>query len=147
MRLTKPQVLAWAATVLVVVSFVVFFITNRQEFTLATTRQPERLTELFFVDPTHIPTSATEGQQLTINFTVHNLEAQPMTYPYTITFTDAQGAVTPLADGSVTLPDTAAQTVAKQIIVPSGNDRGEITVQLPTKKQAIHFWLERRAAQ
>ncbi|HSW81073.1 MAG TPA: hypothetical protein VLG40_01635 [Candidatus Saccharimonas sp.] len=147
MRLTKPQLLAWAVAILVVGGAIVISITQRQQATLATTRQPERLTELFFADPTHIPSKVVEDQQLTVSFVIHNLEAQNKTYPYKITFTDTHGAVTPLIDGSVTLANTAARTVTKQITVPSGDGRGEISVELPTKQQSIHFWVERQAAE
>ena len=70
-----------------------------------------------------------------------------MTYPYTITFTDAQGAVTALANDTTTLSNTAAQTITKQVTIPAGDGRGQITVQLPTKKQSIHFWVQRQTAQ
>lgn len=146
MRLANPRLLTWAIVILMIVGLVTLFITQHQAFTLATTRQPERLTELFFADPTHIPTNVTQGQPLNVSFVVHNLESQTMSYPYTITFTDAQGVTTPLGDGTTTLPDSAAQNITKQVTVPVGDGRGEITVQLPTKKQSIHFWVQRQGA-
>lgn len=150
MRYANPRVLKWAlASLAIIVVLVGVWEWGAhqqqvgQEFTLATTRQPERLTELFFADPSKIPSAVADGQSVLVSFIVHNLEAHDMTYVYKITFTDANGAVTTLVTDSVAIKNTQSHTVSQLVILPVGTGRGEINVQLPDKNQSIHFWVER----
>src|SRR5579871_1544981 len=57
----------------------------------ATARQRPTYTELYFTDPYRLPTTARSGQQLVLDFTIHNLEAKPLTYTYAVDFTTADG--------------------------------------------------------
>jgi hypothetical protein len=126
---------------------VVLAITNegfRHQLILATTRQPQRVTELYFAEPTKIPPGAEPGEHVPVNFIIRNLEAVDTDYQYQVTFTSAEGQVTPLAEAKVHLANGQAYQVKETIVIPEGTSRGEVRVQLVDKKQSIHFWLERK---
>ncbi|HSE61332.1 MAG TPA: hypothetical protein VLA88_03480 [Candidatus Saccharimonadales bacterium] len=115
----------------------------KRELTLATTRQPETLTELYFADAEALPSSlVVTEQELPVSFVIANREAKTMEYTYRVTFSDGKQTVT-TPDGSVILQDGQSQAITQSIKVPAGTARGEVSVQIINKSQRIHFWLER----
>ena len=71
---------------------------------LATTHQPERLTELYFRNYNAIPKHVTAGTTFSIPFSVVNHEARAMVYHYQI-WQNVNGLSTLLSDGTVSLED------------------------------------------
>jgi hypothetical protein len=71
-------------------------------FTLATTHQPERFTELYFSDYAAIPKTVTVGQAYQIPVTVVNDEAETYTYTYQA-WEVVAGARTSIGTGGFTL--------------------------------------------
>jgi hypothetical protein len=150
-RIGKPTtVLKWFAVAVVVISATVgafYLIVNNQsvknELARATTRQPEHYTELYFAEPSKIPSHVQTGQTVPVSFVVHNIEARDMTYRYTVTYTDAAGAVTTFADNTIIISNGQLQTITHNVVVPAGTGRGQVAVQLINKGQTVHFWLER----
>lgn len=113
------------------------------ELGLATSRQPEPLTELYIDSAEELPTSIPKDEQdLPVVFAIHNMESKTVDYTYRVTFSDGQQTVS-APDGTVTLPDGQSQTITQNIKVPAGTARGEVSVQILNKSQRIHFWLER----
>ncbi len=149
MRLRKPAVLKRLAVVavLIVATLGILYSVNNTEFkrqlTLATTRQPQHLTELFFEEPAKLPGSAPPGQTVPITFVIRNHELQNMQYPYQVTFTNESDEEAVLLSDTVGIGEGLSYTVTRDIVVPSGEGRGEVGVQLLNKNQSIHFWLER----
>lgn len=115
---------------------------NTQTFVNATTHQPERLTELYFTDPTTLPLVTKAGQSLSVGFTINNLEAKDMVYTYRTTFVDAQGSGTELGQHQVALPNGKTVSLRDTITVPVTTGRSELNVQLIDMPEAIHFWVD-----
>jgi len=113
-----------------------------RQLTLATSRQPEPFTELYFAEPQDIPQKAVVGQKLNISFVIKNHEAKDMAYTYRLYFTDAQNT-TFFGDYQVDVPADRSQTITQEVTVPAGQGRGSLGVQLINKGQSVHFWLER----
>jgi len=128
---------------LLALAVTVLAISHTHAFVLATTHQPERFSELYFVNPGALPSSAAPGQQLPVVFTVHNLEGRAFTYTYSIDFTDADGT-TSLVRQQIAIADGQTKTITQKVVVPAGSGRGEVGVALINKDMAIHFWLERK---
>jgi hypothetical protein len=144
-------ILKWVAVTMIGIAIIggaYYFTTHRsdvaRQITLATTHQPEPITELYFADPEVLPASIpTAPSQLPVEFVIRNQESKTLDYTYRISFSDASGAAVTTADGKVSLKDGQSQSITQIIAVPSGQGRGAISVQLLNKSQQIHYWLER----
>jgi uncharacterized protein DUF1616 len=115
----------------------------RHELTLATTRQPEPLTELYFAQPANLPRSATAGQQLPVSFVIHNMESHDMTYSYKVTLRTANGDETEATHADVPVSDGQSKIVTDTITIPAFQTMLQVNVTVINKGQSIHFWLER----
>jgi len=112
---------------------------------LATTHQPERLTELYFSNPQSLPTQYTQGKSLPVAFTIHNAEYQSMIYSYTITAVSSDGNQSQtLVINKVDMGDNQTMTIANSIVPTLLSPRISINVLLVNKNQSIHFWVERK---
>jgi hypothetical protein len=144
------SILKWFAATVVGLTIIlgVYYMTTHpaevgQEFKLATTKQPEPFTELYFTDPESLPGTIPQApSELPISFVIHNQESRAMDYTYRVSFKDAQSSVT-LPEGKVALQDGQSQSITQHLSVPQGQGRGEISVQIVNKSQQIHYWLER----
>jgi len=113
----------------------------KRAIVLATTRQPERFTELYFEDHTNLPKTITRWKQYDITFTVHNVEYQEMDYTYEVYLQrDNQKIV--IDTGSFRVKDNEFKQV-KVNLGPLKNLRSQIIVELINKNQPIHFWMEK----
>lgn len=107
-------------------------------FSLATSRQVEPFTELYFTSPDRIEKSFERGSTQTIRFSVRNLEGKSMSYPYTISL-----------DGTVikrgTIQAAFDQTVRVSELAPinTNKTRAKLTVTLTSTNQSIHYWTEK----
>ncbi|HSW66419.1 MAG TPA: DUF1616 domain-containing protein [Bacillota bacterium] len=117
-------------------------VSHTQAYKLATTHQPERFTELYFTHPDALPARAEPGSKLPVAFTLHNQESRDTTYNYRITFTDQGGTVT-LVTHSLQLKTNQQRAITEDIVIPTGDTRGEVSVQLIHEDQSVHFWIER----
>lgn len=116
--------------------------------------RPERLTELYFSDPTHLPATYTPGRTQSVSFTVHNFEHQTTDYRYTLTAWTPQREQA-LGNGHLTLGHDGRQNVTRIITVPALDRRTEIRVHLQysgipfgrdtasAETQAIHYWVNK----
>jgi hypothetical protein len=118
-------------------------LTHNALVTKATTHQPERFTELYFTDPTNLPSTATPGQDIPVKFVMHNMEYQSMTYTYCVRITGGSDDTCP-AQYHITLQQNETQAITANVVVPAGTGRSEVNVDLLSKHQSIHFWLERQ---
>jgi uncharacterized membrane protein len=105
----------------------------------------EQFTELYFTDPSAIPTSLQADQAISFQFTIHNLEGATTTYPYEAYFQDNSGNITILASNTVSLPNNESTTVAVSYSFPkstTSNEQGKVIVDLPShNNQQIDFFL------
>jgi len=117
--------------------------------------RPQRLTELYFADHRHLPTSLRPGATVKLAFTVHNLEQQPTSYHYRMTAMSlVNSAEQPLGAGVFTIASDEYKTMAQNITVPLITARSAIKVTLDyeglgsgehapsPKTQSIHFWAD-----
>ena len=114
----------------------IFLISNASianAITLATTHQPERVTELYFTDYQSIPKKVAAGTTNLVSFTVVNHESRPVNYHYEAWIT-INGQASMLTSGTVSLKDAqnAATIVRFQPTVA-----GE-TYQLAIKLTNVH---------
>jgi hypothetical protein len=139
---TRPLVLFCLGSVLAaVIGLTAAWAANTPAFADATTHQPERLTELYFSDPSQLPSTIKAGKPLPVSFVVHNLEAEDMNYDYDITV--AFGSSIETFEGhKFALANGATQDLTNNIAMPSVTGRVEIGVQLIGQPETIHFWTE-----
>ena len=99
----------------------------------------EHFTELYFDNHTALPKKVASGEAVSFSFIVHNLEGESMVYPYNIYFKDQNGRVVDMEEKSVTLADGESRTIKESYSPAVTEDKGGIFVELPQKKQEIHF--------
>jgi hypothetical protein len=115
----------------------------RAQLELATTVQPERVTELYFTDPGHLPRAVTPGGHAEVTFEIRNDEAGPQSYTYLVTlesFVDLEDSAL-VKIGSVNLTDGERRAVNVGFDVPIPNTRALLTVRLEGAPQTLHLWL------
>src|SRR5215469_836725 len=100
MRLTTVQHLFKRASLIIGLSLVagmlIFFNLNRaflykELAILDLIPKPEKLTELYFNDPMHLPSSATSNQEISFTFVIHDVETIDYQYVYEVSV-NANGA-------------------------------------------------------
>ena len=112
-------------------------------FRLSTTHQPERLTELYFTNPSNLPESYSAYGANQVLFTIHNNEDHPVTYRYRI-----YNATAPNESiiQTVTLSERSYRSVVGSVDHLPALDFGhqlEIIIELIDQKQTIDFWVSR----
>jgi uncharacterized membrane protein len=132
-----PKVVLFTILILLLVP-AVWFGVHTETFKLATTRQPDRYTELYFLNPTQLPTILQNGKTYKQSFAIVNHEAKAYTYTYQVALTGA-GQSIKYPEASVTLQP--GQRIERNFEVVSSVDSGDITVSvtLLEKQQAIRF--------
>lgn len=116
----------------------------KHELRLATTHQPERLTELYFPDSQSLPSTYMPREKLTVRFAIHNLEYRTTAYPFQIILGTPTRTLTAY-HRTVTLKQGQTTIVSAPITVPMSASRLAVNVLLTNKNQAIHFWLEKQS--
>jgi hypothetical protein len=137
-----PKLALILGTLLVLVG-VFLYLSDNPTFIKATRHQPEAFTELYFADPAKLPAAIQAGQEVPLNFVLHNSEGKPMIYKYRITFAGPDGDEQTLAEDWVGVEAGHTRTINQDVLIPRGEGRGDVSVKLINKGQAIHFWVER----
>jgi hypothetical protein len=107
-------------------------------FSLATSHQPERYSELYFTNSTHLPFSVPLGQTKAFDFRIVNHEASKTTYTYLVLL-EVDGVSTQIERGTVTLEDGRSADVTVPYTPPRPNISAQITVQLIDRAEQIAF--------
>ena len=111
----------------------------RKAFALATTVQPERLTELYFENSSNLPKNIIPHQKYAFAFTIHNLEGRLMTYPYVVSI-QTPNLIVIHDKGQVLLKNGEAKSISENI-GPFENIKSQIVVELVNRNQNISFWM------
>jgi hypothetical protein len=111
----------------------------RTSMHLATSRQQEGFTELYFTTPGTLPKHFVPNQVHNIPFTIHNLEGRTTTYPYAVYLNDIQIG----SQHSVTLANQDMISLPETIPISSQEARVNITIKLLNTNQSIHHWTEK----
>ncbi|CAN5239721.1 hypothetical protein BH09PAT2_BH09PAT2_01370 [soil metagenome] len=104
--------------------------------------QPERLTELYLEDHTHLPTTYKRGPNNRFKFTIHNLEHEQFTYDYVVSAVSTESARI-IDKGTFTLEHDGYKTIQERISTPEAVQRTKINISLENKDQSIHFWVDK----
>jgi hypothetical protein len=102
-------------------------------------RQPTPYTQLFFNNPTALPSRLHNNRPNIFTFTIVNDQGQSQRYRYTVVVSTAKSFII-ASKGSLTIRngDTATRTVA--VTPKSRRSRYLITVALDAGGQSIHFY-------
>ena len=99
----------------------------------------ETYTELYFNNPENLPKQAVKGGKAVFSFTIHNVEGDRTTYPYTVEFVYSTGRRTRILKGTVTLNDAESKTVNVSHAFADGFEQGKVEVTLTNLNQSIDF--------
>jgi hypothetical protein len=102
---------------------------------LATTHQAETFTELYFINPGHLPAFAAPGKKQTVQFRIQSHALQEQVYSYRITVSGPSG--TKVTNGSVTLSPGAGVTIPASFTIAKANQSVSITISLVGTKQQL----------
>jgi hypothetical protein len=157
-KLIKTIVYSLLGINVVILAFIIFvaFLSNPIQkmgntIALATTREPETFTELYFENHTELPLLIASPNEFTwyknpntnlyqFSFTIHNLENKDMVYKYEVySFEDEQIIID---QGNVLIKNNQSKTITENFTLPSDALRTKVTVNLINKNQQISFWVE-----
>ena len=112
--------------------------TGAEALVLATTKQPQPQTQVYFNDSPHLPTTLAASQAATFSFHITNNEAKTLTYRYFV-LDHAPSGDTPISAGSVTLTNgqSADEPVHFSLSGPKQTSRMVVELSYPSK--SINF--------
>ncbi len=108
---------------------------------LATTREAQTFTELYFENHLSLPVKVTLFEENNFKFTIHNLENKDMEYPYEVYF-DTNGEKQMISMDSVLIEDNEYKTIAVDFTITTPIPRSRVVVNLVDKNEQINFWIE-----
>lgn len=103
--------------------------------------KPEKITELYFTEPSKLPSTYTPNQPVEVNFTVHNVTGETKTYHYDISASPENDAADiSLSTQSFTLQSDETRAVKASVSPPDLGARIKFNVVLIDLQQNISFW-------
>ena len=108
---------------------------------LATVRNPETLTELYFENHLKLPSYVELDTDYPYAFTIRNLEHKNMNYRYQI-YVDQEGKKLPIASGNVSIKDGESKTIKQNLLQHNAKGRVKVVVELIDLNQQIDFWIQ-----
>jgi hypothetical protein len=141
LRNWRAYAISVAAMVMITASVAAYLVltpSGADALRLATTKQPERFTELYFNNTGALPTQVTAGKLYTFSFDVTNRE-------YTTTEYLAQTSIvtgtstTPLRNYTFELREGASQNESVTFKAPEAGTQFELMVTLPNQNETIYF--------
>jgi hypothetical protein len=104
---------------------------------------PERFTELYFENPSSLPTQTVAGTPMSFLFGIHNAEGVTTAYPYVVYFQEPTGIVMDIQTGTISLAPDASTTIVSSYTFPASNITGKVVVYLTSLNQHIDFLLSK----
>ena len=104
---------------------------------MATTHQPETLTELYFTNYQTIPKKAQPGKQYQISFTAVNHEGSQTKYPYRVLLVSDEG-IQHVQEGSLTLDNMQAKVTTVPVVFDRPSVTYQVVIQFPSINQKIN---------
>ena len=108
---------------------------------LATTREPQTFTELYFENHLSLPDRITLFKENNFKFTIHNLENKDMEYPYEV-YIDTNGEKQVISTGSALIEDNGYKTISVDFTITISIPGSRVVVNLIDKNEQISFWIE-----
>ena len=107
---------------------------------LATTREPQTFTELYFENHLSLPGKITLFKENNFKFTIHNLENKDMEYPYEV-YIDTNGEKQIISTDSVLIEDNGYKTISVVFTITIQIPRSRVVINLIDKNEQINFWI------
>jgi len=107
---------------------------------LATTREPQTITELYFENHLSLPGKVTLFEENNFKFTIHNLENKDMEYLYEV-YIDTNGEKQIISMDSVLIEDNEYKTIAVDFTITIPIPRSRVVANLINKNEQIYFWI------
>lgn len=131
--------------VIVVAGMIIFYNVNRTSIqnvlvALDLVPKPEKMTELYFNDPTNLPGSATHNQVISFAFVIHNLETADYRYVYEVSV-NANSAKQIVDSGKVLVQDNQYYVENEQFNLMNSPGPQEVVIELINLQQSIDFWI------
>lgn len=99
----------------------------------------EHYTELYFEDPTHLPSKVATGDKVSFSFTVHSMEGKNTERLYIVYFASDDGYNDMIDNGMLSLGDGEYKTLSESYTFARKVNAGRVVVELPTLNQKIDF--------
>ncbi len=112
----------------------------RKAVVLATTREQQTFTELYFENHLILPEKITLFKENNFKFTIHNLENEDMEYPYEV-YIDTDGKKQIIGTDSVLIEDNGYKTVSVDFTITAPIPGSRVVVNLIDKNEQISFWI------
>jgi hypothetical protein len=123
--------------------FVGLFVAFPRQFVrqveISVVRQPTPYTQLFFNNPTALPSQLRVNRANKFAFTIVNDQGRSWLYRYTVTASTA-GSSTVAGRGSLTIRNGGSLTCTVAVVPKLRKSRYLVTVMLDTPDQSIHFY-------
>lgn len=149
MRPTRKQLFKLTSLlmigVIVVAGMIIFYNLNRTSIQNALVAldlipKPEKMTELYFNDPAHLPSSATSNQIISLAFVIHNLETTDYQYVYEVSV-NVNGIRHIVDRGKVLVKNNQYYVKNENFNLMNSPGRQEVVVELTNLHQSIDFWI------
>ena len=102
--------------------------------------QPSQpVTELYFTDHIHLPTTYYTGESQSVDFTIDNLEGHALTYSYRV---EVNGVPTG-GTRTARLDNRQAERFEVAVPIAATSTRASIAVNLVDLNQTIQYWVTR----
>lgn len=142
-RSWKQLILGLTITIIVISTGVAVFTlpTVDRTLALATTRQPEPFTELFFNDNANLPVRTTAGNTITVSYSIINHEGQTTIYHPTVKLIE-NGHATLLSQSTIILSDRDQRSLPIVFSIAKNQTTYQLDVTLPERNLTIHFQVQ-----
>lgn len=107
-------------------------------FKLATTRQHQTFSELYFTDYAALPKNITAGKTYAVPFTTVNHETKSVTYNYLAQIVE-NGTVQSMESGSFRLSDTQSATNIVRYFAQKPGDQVVVVIKLVNQNETINY--------
>jgi hypothetical protein len=141
-RIRRPFVVMLSSAGLLAALFVASPQQFAHQIEISVIRQPTPYTQLFFSDPSAIPSRLRLDLPNKFTFTIVNDEGQSSIYRFTVTMNTVGLSTTVVANGSLRLDDEGIGTRTVALVPKNRRHRYLITVVLDGSGQSIHFYGE-----
>ena len=143
MRLTMRQSFKLVSLLIGVIGILILFSLHRASLynglvALDVIPEPDKLTEIYFNDHTHLPKSATSNEVIRFSFVIHNLETTDYQYAYQVSV-NAHGMRLVVDSGTVLVKNDQYYVKYEQFSLLNSPGSQEVVVELISKRQSIHF--------
>jgi hypothetical protein len=139
----RRHLAAYISSGLIMGLLVVAFIANprlHQALILATTEQPQPVTEMSFTDANNLPSVALPNSPILFGFKLTNHMSRTTTYHYEVVEASAVGA-TVVKKGEVTVPNNSSATITEVLVLIRPSSDTQILIVLANPSQHIDFWV------